>query len=94
MYCNVAGWDSSLLETNANAKQMWNDAWVMLGPCEATEKVASAPATTVALVTTSPTSKPSHAPTPEPTPAPEVKSYDFYLLKMSLELRPNILLPN
>lgn len=34
LYCNQAGWDDALLEQNDNARQMWNDAWVGLGPCE------------------------------------------------------------
>ncbi len=37
MYCNIAAWDDALLGDDANAKEMWNDAWVYLGPCEVPE---------------------------------------------------------
>ena len=34
MLCNLAAWDDALLNENPNKKQMWNDAWVYIGPCE------------------------------------------------------------
>jgi len=33
-YCNIATWDEALLDENPQAEQMWNEAWVHLGPCE------------------------------------------------------------
>lgn len=35
-YCNIAEWDESLLETNPNAKFMWDDAWTHIEPCTIT----------------------------------------------------------
>jgi hypothetical protein len=32
-YCNIGAWDDSLLVVNANAEEMWSDAWVHVGPC-------------------------------------------------------------
>lgn len=33
-YCNIAEWDDVLLDDNENAKEFWNSAWTLLGPCE------------------------------------------------------------
>lgn len=33
MFCNLVAWDDALLAENEDAKEMWNDAWVMLGAC-------------------------------------------------------------
>ena len=33
LYCNVAEWDSALADENPNAQEMWNSAWIHVGPC-------------------------------------------------------------
>ena len=35
-YCNIAEWDDSLLTTDPNAFEMWDNAWMMVGPCTVT----------------------------------------------------------
>jgi len=70
-YCNIAEWDESLLETNPNAKFMWDDAWTHIEPCTITAARGDSPAPSVvtAMVFPAPvTDEPTLAPvTPEPT---------------------------
>ena len=57
MYCNIGEWDDALLAQDANAEELWNDAWVHVGPC-------SIPAVV---------SESTFSPTPSPTLAPSVE---------------------
>ena len=34
-YCNTPEWDDALLTGDANAKELWDDAWMHIGPCVA-----------------------------------------------------------
>ena len=34
-YCNTPEWDDALLTGDANAKKLWDDAWMHIGPCVA-----------------------------------------------------------
>lgn len=88
-YCNIAEWDDSLLTTDSNAFEMWDNAWMMVGPCTITgttlpesppalEEYDSGgpPAPSIAPVTVSPLATPSKAPvttTLSPTVASTVK---------------------
>ena len=56
MYCNIAEWDDALLDQDANAEDMWSDAWVHVGPCSA-----------LAVVVPEPTSLPTFSPTLAPS---------------------------
>ena len=38
-YCNIAEWDDSLLTTDPNAFEMWDNAWMMVGPCSVTGSI-------------------------------------------------------
>jgi hypothetical protein len=82
-YCNIAEWDDSLLTTDPNAFEMWDNAWVLVGPCTVTETIEaddsggllSAPS--IAPVIVSPSTTPSKATvllttTNSPTMAPSV----------------------
>jgi len=55
-YCKLSSWDPALLEEDGNAKEMWNDAWVEVGPCErVTLDRDGSDATTTPAATTSAT---------------------------------------
>ena len=56
MYCNIGEWDDALLDQDANAMDMWSDAWVHVGPCSALTVVLPEP---TSLTTLSPTLAPS-----------------------------------
>jgi len=56
MYCNIGEWDDALLDQDANAEDMWSDAWVHVGPCSA-----------LAVVVPEPTSLPTFSPTLAPS---------------------------
>ena len=55
MYCNIGEWDDALLDQDANAMDMWSDAWVHVGPCS------------VLAVVPEPTSLPTLSPTLAPS---------------------------
>ena len=55
VYCNIGEWDDALLDQDANAMDMWSDAWVHVGPCS------------VLAVVPEPTSLPTLSPTLAPS---------------------------
>jgi len=56
MYCNIGEWNDALLDQDANAEDMWSNAWVHVGPCSA-----------LAVVVPEPTSLPTFSPTLAPS---------------------------
>ena len=54
LYCNIGEWDDALLEQDANAEALWNDAWMYIGPCSSLAVVLES-----SLPTFSPTLAPS-----------------------------------
>ena len=74
MYCNIGEWDDALLDQDANAIEMWRDAWVHVGPCSVlAAAVVPEPAS---LPTFLPTLSPTLFPTFSPTSSPAISPSD------------------
>jgi hypothetical protein len=74
LFCNIGEWDDALLDQDADAMEMWSDAWVHVGPC--TVSAAAVPEPT-SLPTFSPTLAPSEISIPACPPAYNITKTDY-----------------